>query len=150
MVVNTEFVIFYQLLNTGKLTATNVEVEDSYSSSKFHLIHNVDSQGKVYVTFDEIPPGGSKSFNVTIKPLQGIRSLFVSFAHSLANVLISEGTHHSTGATIRYNYGGLTTTTETDGIEITEEEEVVILLTPLLTYSLTHSLTHSLVMTLLL
>ena len=49
-----------------------MEVEDSYSSSKFHLIHNVDSQGKVHVTFDEIPPGGSKSFNVTIKPLQGI------------------------------------------------------------------------------
>ncbi len=140
MVVNTDFVIFYQLLNTGKLSATNVEVEDSYSSSKFHLIHNVDAQGKVHVTFDEIPPGGSKSFNVTIKPLQGIvRLLYSFFKYSLTYVFTSAGYHHSTGATIRYNYGGVTTTTETDGIEITEEEEVSIILTQ---YLHTHSLTR--------
>ena len=121
--MNTDLVIFYQLLNTGKLSAFNIEVDDAFSSSKFHLLHNVDSQGKVHVAFDEIPPGGSRSFNVTIKPLQGIKSFL--FIYSVIYLLFIAGFHHSTGATIRYNYGGAIASTETDGIEITEEEEVL-------------------------
>lgn len=41
---------------------------------------------------------------------------------------------------MRYNYGGATASTETDGIEITEEEEVLNFLIFLLTYFLTNLL----------
>lgn len=68
MVVDRDFVVFYHLINNGDLSATHIEVEDKYDPTSFIFKHNVNTDGSVRFSVDEVAPGATVTFNVTVKP----------------------------------------------------------------------------------
>ena len=95
--VDRDFVVFYHLINNGDLSATRIEVEDKYDPSSFVFKHNVNIDGSVRFSVDEVAPGATVTFNVTVKPK-------------------ISGSYDSTRAQLLYTSGAFVAD-EADGIE---------------------------------
>lgn len=91
---NRDFVINYRVTNAGDGTANEVEVSDRYDAKSFVTVDNISEEGHVSFRIDDLAPGDSMTFNVTVQP-----KLY--------------GTYDSTRARIKYSSNAL----EMDGVE---------------------------------
>jgi hypothetical protein len=97
VVVGGDFVIDYLVLNNGDAKAKDIQIADRYDPSLFTGLANIDENGEVNFSLDELDVNEKISFNATVSPKV-------------------HGIYESTRARVKYNSGAITKTEE-------EEEE---------------------------
>jgi hypothetical protein len=97
------FIVTYKIINNGDATATKIDVADRYDPNRlccpvlpdyflflcvysFELKENVNAEGTVMFSVDELPPDSTTTYNVTVAPKL-------------------HGMYESTRARVRYNTG---------------------------------------------
>jgi hypothetical protein len=58
VVSGRDFVINYQLINTGDAPATSITISDRYDAQSFETIENINVNGSVSFSLKELVPGG--------------------------------------------------------------------------------------------
>jgi hypothetical protein len=58
VVAGKDFVINYQLINNGDAPANTITISDRYDPQSFETVSNINVNGSVVFSIDELVPGG--------------------------------------------------------------------------------------------
>lgn len=68
VVQGKSLIITYKVMNTGDATARDIKITEKYDKNSFDFIKDVNEDGQVLFTLEELAPGTEMTFNIEIIP----------------------------------------------------------------------------------